>query len=122
MRISSEQLASILKRPAIAKANHPPGGKTPCPYLEQGSSHELHRKVPPKKADPDKCRISFTDYRVRLADCDGCCHKYHLDALRYLGVIEDDTVAHVELVIHPQVKVKTKAEQRTEIQIEFLWG
>ena len=61
-------------------------------------------------------RITVTSYRVRLLDQDNLCIKYHIDGLRYNGVIEDDTTKHI-VITERQVQVATRKEERTEIEV-----
>jgi len=65
--------------------------------------------------DPRR-RVTVTSYRVRLLDQDNLCVKYHIDGLRYNGVIKDDTTEDIEIFVH-QHKVKTRKEERTEIEV-----
>lgn len=65
---------------------------------------------------PERRLLCFTAYRTRLVDPDNNVFKWECDALRYSSILEDDTAAHVE-IITKQVKVKTKAEEGTEIKI-----
>jgi len=61
--------------------------------------------------------IRITSYRCRLADVDGISGKAVLDALVLAGVIANDTTKEVSEVLFPQVKVKTKAEEKTVVTI-----
>ena len=61
-------------------------------------------------------RVTVTSYRVRLLDQDNLCIKYHIDGLRYAGVIRDDTTEDIEIFVHQQ-KVATRKEERTEIEV-----
>lgn len=63
-------------------------------------------------------RIRITSYRVRLADVDGISGKAALDALVLAGVIANDTTKEVLEVTYPQVKVKSKSEEKTVITVE----
>ena len=60
--------------------------------------------------------ITVSSYRARLCDPDNLCVKPFIDALRYCGVISDDTSLHVAITIK-QYKVKTRKEERTVIDI-----
>jgi Holliday junction resolvase RusA-like endonuclease len=60
--------------------------------------------------------LRITVYRSRLLDPDNVVPKYEIDALRYAGIIADDSAAHVEVVTR-QVKVGSKKEEGTEIII-----
>lgn len=61
-------------------------------------------------------RVTVTSYRVRLLDQDNLCIKYHVDGLRYNGIIEDDTTKHI-VITERQVQVATRKEERTEIEV-----
>ena len=65
-----------------------------------------------------RTHIRITRYSCRPLDCDnyagGC--KPIIDQLRYAKLIKDDSPEDIE-VEFKQVKVKTKAEERTEIEI-----
>jgi hypothetical protein len=71
-----------------------------------------------KKEDP-RCRVlRITSYRTRLLDTDNLCPKYFIDALRYAGVIDDDTPKHLHIQTH-QEKVSHKSEEKTLIELEI---
>ena len=76
--------------------------------------HEPLGPDPGKAPDPGCCSIRVTSYRCRLLDPDNLCPKYFIDALRYCGVIPDDTAKDVT-VATGQEKVATAAEEGTEI-------
>jgi hypothetical protein len=65
-----------------------------------------------------RTHIRITRYSCRPLDCDnyagGC--KPTLDQLRYAKLIKDDSPEDIEVDFR-QVKVKTKNEERTEIEI-----
>lgn len=65
---------------------------------------------------PGRVFVRVTAYRQRLTDPDGCIAKYFLDACRYSRLIRDDGPEDIEYSLE-QKKVKTKAEERTEILI-----
>jgi hypothetical protein len=67
----------------------------------------------PERAKAD---VRITSFRRRLCDPDNLVGKYFLDCCRYAGLLRDDTAAEIDYRI-TQVKVKTKEEERTEIQI-----
>lgn len=62
--------------------------------------------------------ILVTSYRKRLADPDGICAKWAIDAICELGILSDDSAKEVAEVRYKQVKVKTESEERTVIRIE----
>ena len=65
-----------------------------------------------------RVRITIVSYLARLRDADGTSGKAAIDGLVHAGVIADDSPKYVEEVCYRQVKVKTKAEQKTQIIIE----
>lgn len=93
-------------------------------------AHNL--RVSSTKPEPDVCNgtlakketkrrhtlrsVTVSSYRARLCDPDNLCVKPFIDALRYCGVISDDTSMHVAITIK-QYKVKTRKEERTEIEV-----
>lgn len=62
--------------------------------------------------------VSIVSYRSRLADSDALCGKWHLDALRYAGIIEDDTEEKLIYQIS-QKKAASKKEEKTFITIIY---
>jgi Holliday junction resolvase RusA-like endonuclease len=71
-----------------------------------------------KETSRTRTHIRITRYSCRPLDCDnyagGC--KPVIDQLRYAKLIRDDSPEDIE-VEFKQVKVKTKTEERTEIEI-----
>lgn len=63
-------------------------------------------------------RITIISYRCRLADSDGISAKAAIDGLVHCGVLRDDSPEFVKEVRFKQVKVKTKEDQKTVIEIE----
>ncbi|AMV34371.1 hypothetical protein VN12_19755 [Pirellula sp. SH-Sr6A] len=86
-------------------------------YLERiaGDESLATRKDP---AFDTRVRITIVSYLARLRDADGTSGKAAIDGLVHAGVIADDSPKYVEEVCYRQVKVKTKAEQKTQIIIE----
>jgi len=72
----------------------------------------------PQGAGQDAGRVSvrYTCYRCRLIDPENVFTKWWGDCLRYAGFLKDDREQDIELTVR-QVKVKTKAEERTEIEV-----
>lgn len=62
--------------------------------------------------------VCIKSFRRRLLDTDNLVGgvKYFVDSLRYAQLIHDDTEASITLEVS-QTKVKTKAEERTEITV-----
>lgn len=65
--------------------------------------------------------MEFLTYRIQLLDKDNLYggSKFHIDALRYAGVIADDDAKTLDLVVR-QEKVSQKAQERTVITLTSL--
>lgn len=107
--------SSLTKQKAYAKA----GG--------QGEVSDLERGVGPKSVRPEdlaipysgQCIVRIKVYRRRLTDPGSDCWKYHLDTLRYLGLLADDNDAAIRLEEAPHEKVESNEEERVELEIEY---
>ena len=60
--------------------------------------------------------ISVVSFRRRLIDPDNLIVKYHVDGLRYCGIIQDDSAAHITIQVS-QEKVSRKEDECTLISI-----
>lgn len=87
-----------------------------CSVPQPPVRHEPLAAGQAPQGDPRQRRVSVVSYRCRLIDPDNLCPKFHIDGLRYVGAIDDDTARHITLSVS-QVKVGSKAEERTEIEI-----
>jgi hypothetical protein len=83
---------------------------------EQNAGHRTLATPKAQTEGPRRRLLRFTAFRTRLVDPDNNVFKWECDALRYAGIIEGDTADHVEIVTK-QVKVKTKSEEGTLIEI-----
>lgn len=90
--------------------------QTPAPLVERGQPNAPLAAAQTEASDPRKCVVRVVSFRRRLLDEDNICEKYHIDALRYLGVLASDAPGHTQ-IITSQTKVKTKGEERTVIEI-----
>ena len=61
--------------------------------------------------------ILIHSYRKRLCDVDGISAKAAIDGLVKCGILKDDTPKYVEEVRFKQTKIKSPAEEKTEIII-----
>ena len=64
----------------------------------------------------NRIHVHVVSFRRRLCDPDNLCPKYFVDCLRYAAYIPDDRPQDITLQVE-QIKVKTRAEERTEIDI-----
>ena len=91
-------------------------------YPAQGSKPECAIRDEPVEPSPrEDCHttritLCVVSFRKRLTDPDNCTPKYFIDGLRYAGLIPDDRAEDIDLKVS-QVKVKTTAQERTEITI-----
>lgn len=67
-------------------------------------------------ASGTRLRVAVTSFRCRLTDLDNLCPKWLIDALRYRGLISDDSPEHIVLEVR-QRKVAHKSEEGTLIEI-----
>ncbi len=76
---------------------------------------------PPELTLPNsrRCFIRIKVFRRRLTDTGNDCWKYHIDALRYLGLLADDNDATVSITEEPHEKVETNEEERVEIDLTY---
>ena len=94
------------------------GRELPSAKPERHVKHEPLAAADKEKGDAAPCKVSIISYRRRLLDIDNLYGgvKWFVDALRYEGVIRDDDPQSITLHVS-QVKVKTKQEQVTVIEI-----
>lgn len=95
------------------KAGDPP----PCPLPKRPARNGPLAAVPSKEGHPAKYLVGVVSFRTRLLDEDNLCPKYHIDSLRYAGLIPADSPDRAHIVT-TQEKVETKQEERTEITIQ----
>ncbi|PTX92074.1 hypothetical protein DB346_24310 [Verrucomicrobia bacterium LW23] len=65
-------------------------------------------------------RVRIISYRRRLLDQDNACAKFHIDSLRYAGLLPDDAPALCRIEPVEQIQVATPAEEKTVIVLEEL--
>ena len=63
--------------------------------------------------------VSIKAYRCRLLDEDNICEKYHIDALRYAGIIPEDDPGTVRIKTS-QSKVSKKCYEKIQIRVRKL--
>lgn len=101
--------------PSFIKANSD-RGPAPGPQPEPVICHGSLAAQKGEGGNPGRIQICVVSYRRRLIDPDNLCPKYFVDCLRYAEIIPDDTAAQVTVTTE-QIKVKSKADERTEILI-----
>lgn len=105
---------------STAKRNAAPSNPAPRPEPERVTVAPLARAEQNQIRHTGKRLVRCQSRRVQLCDADNEIFKWHIDALRYAGIISDDSTAEIELQIAPQIKVGTFAEECVEITISEL--
>lgn len=105
MRWTTQQLLDYEARRSLSSAKPEPAVCNE-PVAEKKGEAEHSTRI----------RVSIRSFRTRLLDPDNLCPKYFLDCVRYAGFIKDDSEKFITLEVS-QIKVKTKSEERTEIEI-----
>jgi hypothetical protein len=113
---TNEQYQALLRKPVIARRN-PAGGASPSPVPERPAGDVPLATAQAEGCDTAKYAVRVTSYRTRLLDEDNMVEKYHVDSCRYAGLIPGDSPDQATIKVS-QVKVKTKDQCRTEIEIE----
>jgi hypothetical protein len=90
--------------------------RPPDPLLERHLPNEPLAADQAKDPNPARYSVRVTSYRRRLLDEDNLAEKFHIDALRYAGILPSDAPERCE-IITKQEKVRTKAEEKTVIEI-----
>lgn len=81
----------------------------------------LESEVPDEreKENSGRCSVRIVSCRTRLLDPDNLCPKFFIDALRYEGIIRDDSAKYISLTIE-QRKVKSHCDECTIIEVTRL--
>ena len=109
MAITYQQLKALLRGQSGAE----------CAQLEHNPENALETPGRSAKKDPEPAAFRYTvevvSYRPKLLDEDNLCVKFFVDALRYQGVIPNDSpdLCHI---VSRQVKVPGKLA-RTELRV-----
>jgi hypothetical protein len=111
-----DDLAAILARKGYAVAPNSPAS---APIVECNLRPRPLAKGEAQEPDPGIFLVRVTSFRRRLLDEDNLCEKYHVDCCRYAGLIPGDDPSKARIETR-QEKVRSKAEERTEIVIERL--
>ena len=108
LRLTQKQYNALSKN---LKAGHP--GKSA--KLERRPRAKRVGKDKAQKVNPVRCEVHVVNFRRRLLDKDNLCAKFHVDALRYAGVLIDDSEKYIDL--HVSQEKITEGQERTEITI-----
>lgn len=114
MRLSEKELNLILKH-GYAKVRDPV--RLPSPNMERNIINEIDKPYANQAFDSPVI-ITVHSFRYRLADSDGLCAKYSIDAIVKSGLLVDDSPKEVQEVRFKQTKIKKPEEEKTIITIE----
>ena len=112
------ELKGLLARNPALRCEDPLVSRVPDPKPERNQKITLGRPVPGAKESVPRITVRFTGYRTRPSDPDnfaGSC-KDLLDGLRYAGIIPGDEPWKI-IFETTQVKVRSRREERTEIEV-----
>jgi len=84
--------------------------------LERDRGHAPLPASPLKKGPPARFLVCVKDVRRRLLDEDNLCEKFHVDLLRYSGVLPSDSPAQATIQT-TQRKCEEGEEPHTEIEV-----
>ena len=90
--------------------------QAPAPVVERGAGDGPLAKKEVEAGHHGRFFVLVKSYRRRLLDEDNLCEKYVVDCLRYAGILSVDSPDRTTIAVS-QEKVKSKAEERTEIVI-----
>jgi hypothetical protein len=94
-------------------------GEGEVPDAEPSIGHEPLRSQEAAFKYSGRCIVRVKVFRKRLADPDGNCPKWHIDAIRMSRLIRDDSAKEVDYYFDGQEKVQTEAEERIEITLQY---
>lgn len=106
--------------PNASRSTIEANAEVPHPEPEPDQKTALDKAVPRKKEGMGRVKVSYCGFYVRLQDPENfaASTKDCTDGLRRCGLIYDDDPENIELRT-TQKKVRTYAEERLEIQIEY---
>lgn len=85
---------------------------------ERPARNEPLEKVESQKGSGRRFQVSIVSFRCVILDADNPCAKSFVDQLRYFTIIPDDNPALMVYGGVSQVRVRTKAEEKTEIHVQ----
>jgi len=108
--------ANIPPASAIETRPLPASSPASTPKPKRGASARALATAQVKEINSGFYVVRVTSFRTRLLDTDNLVPKWHVDSLRYAGILPSDAPDRARIETSQQ-KVKTKAEERTEIEI-----
>ena len=84
----------------------PNGIARQTPVLECAARNDPLEKAPVQKAVGQRFLVRVTSFRKRLLDEDNLAEKYHVDLLRYAGILPQDTPGICKIEVSQQKSKK----------------
>lgn len=97
------------------QADIQPDGAGEVAVLELNSGDGAVAALPIQKSTGERFRVCVTAIRKRLLDEDNLAEKYHVDLLRYAGVLSTDAPATTKIEVRQEKAGPGEAE---EVRIE----
>lgn len=113
-RLSEQELTHMLKG-SHAKVRD---NVQPSPANLERSFCNVIEKPYADQAFDKRVIITVHSFRHRLADPDGLCAKYHIDAIVESGLLRNDTEKEVKEVRFKQSKIPKAEDEKTVIILE----
>jgi len=115
MRITHEQYLEMLER--LARGRKPvPVNTGEASVMEPAPGDAALPEAQAKEEHPGVYVVRVQSVRKRLLDPDNLCEKYHVDCLRYAGLIPGDEPDKIQIET-TQRKAQKGEEERVEIAI-----
>ena len=114
--LQNQVKATFFPKAGRIYAHTDPNRPSPAPLMERNLSNESLEADQAEAASSTRYTVRVTSYRRRLLDEDNLCEKFHIDSLRYAGILPSDAPerCHIETF---QIKVSTKKEEKTVLEI-----
>lgn len=116
--------ASFLRLNGFANIPPAPVKPAPLPTDRHAPTPKPKRSARPRSLAAGQAQegdtrfriVRVKSFRMRLLDSDNLVPKWHIDALRYAGILPSDAPDRARIETS-QEKVRNKSEERTEIEI-----
>lgn len=92
------------------------GGSGPVAVVECDSGNGALEPQKVQRRIGRKIYVRVTAFRIRLLDDDNCCEKYHVDLLRYAGIILGDGPKEAKIEVF-QEKVSSEELERVVLEV-----
>lgn len=109
--MSPKQLKDLFPHatPDFIKANSHVEDPRKSPIVERNPRHATLEPPQPQRRDTTRFIVRVTAVRKRLIDVDNLCEKYHVDALRYCGLLPSDAPERTQIETSQRKAEKNEA-------------